>query len=307
MNHGGEAAEQIVRMSLNGTEVALKLAGAGAKNLAVLLYAILKDQKQTSGKIRLESLIRSGKELKVFSVSEADLQTFSEEAKRYGILYAAIRNPSGSTDGLVDVMVKAEDASRINRIVERFKLATVDTASIKSDIEQARAEKDGEKTAPEKEQPQKPDSDQLLNDLLGEEPQEVTGEALEMPHPAPSESRGARGGTGPAREVRRSDTHRVARPVTSEEVTRTMKSPLSETTSRSSEMRERGTTDRAEKPSVRGELNEIRSARKEKEAAQKSEPAREEKPKSTSQKPPQHQQHHNMPTPKKSKGAMNRE
>ena len=36
MNTGGEAAEQIVRMSLEGFEVAAKITGAGAKNIAVL-------------------------------------------------------------------------------------------------------------------------------------------------------------------------------------------------------------------------------------------------------------------------------
>lgn len=38
-------------------------------------------------------------------------------------------------------MVRAEDASKINRIVERFKLATVDTASIKQEIANTRSEK----------------------------------------------------------------------------------------------------------------------------------------------------------------------
>ena len=42
MNTGGEAAEQIVRMSLEGFEVAARITGAGAKNIAILLYSILK-------------------------------------------------------------------------------------------------------------------------------------------------------------------------------------------------------------------------------------------------------------------------
>ena len=42
MNTGGEAAEQIVRMSLEGFEVAAKITGAGAKNIAILLYNLLK-------------------------------------------------------------------------------------------------------------------------------------------------------------------------------------------------------------------------------------------------------------------------
>ena len=43
MNTSGEAAEQIVRMSLEGFEVAARITAAGAKNIVVLLYSILKD------------------------------------------------------------------------------------------------------------------------------------------------------------------------------------------------------------------------------------------------------------------------
>ena len=43
----GEAAEQVVRMTLNGVEVAAKISGKAAERLAVLLYAVLKDQKKT--------------------------------------------------------------------------------------------------------------------------------------------------------------------------------------------------------------------------------------------------------------------
>lgn len=121
MNTSGEAADQVVRMSLEVGEAALKISGAGAKQLAVLLYAILKEQKKTRGRARLETLVRSGRPLTVFSVKESDLRKFVQEAKRYGILYCAVRNPRGSSDGMVDIMVKEEDAPRINRIVERFK------------------------------------------------------------------------------------------------------------------------------------------------------------------------------------------
>ena len=87
MNTGGEAAEQIVRMSLEGFEVAAKITGAGAKNIAILLYSILKEEKKTKGKARLTSMLRSGKELKVFTVKSGDLKKFTQEAKKYGVLY----------------------------------------------------------------------------------------------------------------------------------------------------------------------------------------------------------------------------
>ena len=58
---------------------------------------------------------------------------FVAEAKRYGVLYCAVRNPKGSSDGLVDVIVKEEDAPRINRIVDRFQFASVTDAARASD------------------------------------------------------------------------------------------------------------------------------------------------------------------------------
>ena len=129
-------------MSLEVGEAALKITGAGAKQLAVILYAVLKEQKKTKGRARLETLVRSGKPLTVYSVKESDLKQFVTEAKRYGILYCAVRNPKGSIDGMVDVVVKEEDAPRINRIVERFKFASVtEAAQIKTEIEKSREEK----------------------------------------------------------------------------------------------------------------------------------------------------------------------
>ena len=52
MNPGGDAAEQVVRLSLEGVEVAAKISGNGAKNIALLLYATLKQEQKTKGKGR---------------------------------------------------------------------------------------------------------------------------------------------------------------------------------------------------------------------------------------------------------------
>ena len=99
MNTSGEAADQVVRMSLEVGEAALKISGTGAKHLAVMLYAVLKEKKKTKGRVRLETLVKSGRPLTVFSVKESDLKQFVQEAKRYGVLYCAVRNPKGSSDG----------------------------------------------------------------------------------------------------------------------------------------------------------------------------------------------------------------
>ena len=140
MNYSGEAAEQVVRMSLNGVEVAAKISGKAAERLAVLLYAVLREQKKTRGKIRLTNMLKNGKELKVFAVRDNELQKFCEEAKKYGVLYCVLKD-NKAEDGLTDIMVRAEDAGKINRIFERFGLATVDMASVKTEIQQSRKDK----------------------------------------------------------------------------------------------------------------------------------------------------------------------
>ena len=37
MSYSGEAADQVVRLSLNGVEVAAKLSGSAAKQLAIMI------------------------------------------------------------------------------------------------------------------------------------------------------------------------------------------------------------------------------------------------------------------------------
>ena len=173
MNTAGDAAEQIVKMSLNGVEVAAKITGAGAKELAMMIYAILKDQKKTKGKTRLTNMLRSEKPLKVFAVKDSELQLFCKEAKKYGVLYCVLKDKDAN-DGLTDIMVRAEDASKINRIFERFKLATVDVGEVRSEIErqrqeQAQQKKDGEIPTPERTQTEER-TDAFLDQLMAKPP-----------------------------------------------------------------------------------------------------------------------------------------
>ena len=166
MNTGGEAADQVIRMSLNGAEVALKVTGVAAKEVATMLYAILKDNKRSKGRTRLENLIKTGRPLTIFTVKADDYEQFKKEAKRYGILYCAVRNTKINEDGMVDIMVKQEDASRIDRIVERFKFADVShSAQIKSDIEKSRNAKK-QKTQPEQDKPQKSENEKVMEEVF---------------------------------------------------------------------------------------------------------------------------------------------
>ena len=229
MNTGGEAAEQIVRMSLEGFEVAAKITGAGAKNIAILLYSILKEEKKTKGKARLTSMLRSGKELKVFTVKSGDLKKFTQEAKKYGVLYCVLTDRKNKDPNAeVDVIARAEDASKISRIVERFNLASVDTASIVTEAEKSKDAKDGQ-PEPDIGVQEKAEKDKLLDELMGKPVQK------EENAPNPS-------------------------------VAKTEKSPQFEPTSEQPKKSAEGATMTKEKPSVREELRKIKESRKEQKA-----------------------------------------
>ena len=95
MNTGGESAELLMKMMLNGSEVLIRLTGSGAKNVAVLLYSVLREQNKTKGSERLSNMLRSGKKLRVYTFQEKDLPKFKEVAKQYGILYTVLKDFQG--------------------------------------------------------------------------------------------------------------------------------------------------------------------------------------------------------------------
>lgn len=173
MNTSGDAAEQIVRISLEGFEVTAKIAGSGAKDLAALLVAIMRDKHKTAGKTSLANMLKSGKELKVFSVRKEEFKKFVEEAKRYGVLYSALINKRDkSSDGVIDIMVRAEDAAKINRIVERFDLSSYDEATIRSEIQKTKEMKSKDKGVKNKSQQERA-KDEKVNEPIKKEEQSL--------------------------------------------------------------------------------------------------------------------------------------
>ena len=164
MNASAEAADQIVRMSLNGVEVAAKITGKGAEHLAMLIYSILKDQTKTKGKTRLTNMLRSGKELKIFQVNDKDLLKFCSAAKKYGVLYSVLKDKN-KTDGKTEIMVRAEDSAKVAHIYERFDIATVDIASVEETIENDR-KNNATQPEPERVGKEKTDEEKLVDEIL---------------------------------------------------------------------------------------------------------------------------------------------
>jgi len=279
MTNSGDAAEQIVRMSLEGVEVVAKITGTAAKEIATFLVAALKsDSKKLKlkGKARMTSMLKSGKPLEIFSVKESDLQKFMQGAKQYGIVYCVLRNKKHDKDGMCDILVKADDAPKISRVIERFKFAKVDKAKIESEIVKTKAEKaqDGQPLAgTEQAAPDKNDTEKLLDDLLGTTEGKTAPAAPETVKAEPDKTA--------AKEAQAHKNPAAAK----------TENPLpSEPTSESKSKSARGTSS---KPSVKEEIREITAAQKSKQEAdvpKRDEKAVSDKPKTnapTTHKQPQ--------------------
>jgi hypothetical protein len=182
MNATEQAVDSLTRITLQGTEFVLRLSGAGAKNLIAFLAAVAADQKKTRGKMRLAALLKSGKPLKVFQIDTGDLKAFSEEAKRYGVLYTVIKDKDSKPGDKIDVMATADDAAKISRIVDRLAYGTVDVADVVANIERGR--EGGEPEAPA--QGDNEAAQELVGDLLGKPQDRADGE-----HAGPTQAQAA--------------------------------------------------------------------------------------------------------------------
>lgn len=166
--YSGETADQAVKMTLQGIEIAaniaIKLGDSTAKSLAATLYAIITDKKKIKGKTRLDNLLKSNKELKVFAIRHEDLKVFCEEAKRYGVLYCVLKEKN-KTSGICEIMVRAEDASKISRIIDKCELASIDTKAIKEAIKAQNELKNIQTLSDE-------EYNKVMNEVLGERPKQ---------------------------------------------------------------------------------------------------------------------------------------
>lgn len=144
MSQGSDAAEQMVKETMIISETAAKLAGLGAKNLAVLLTLYLREEHQLKGETNLKKLLKEGKEIRVFCLDKDNLAEFKQHAKDYGIIYSALKQKNDDSR-IIDVLVKAEDTPRVNRILEKMNYPLPgeekDEPQIKKSVSAARSEK----------------------------------------------------------------------------------------------------------------------------------------------------------------------
>ena len=280
-----QAIDQTMRIALTGVEYTLRMSGTATKNLAAGLWSVASTRQQTRGKARLESLLKSGKELKVFNVTTSELAAFAREAKRYGVLYAVIKGSEGGPDELVDILVKAEDAAKINRIVERLEYGKYDEAEVVVEAERELAGRDEGRDAADR-SVQAKDTDELLKELVGGGGKEATKPnptAAKTAGPAPSEPSSDKDGHPKEATSAERDAPDAAASVTDKAASATGRDvPATdrEGTARSKTREGRGFDDGRTRPSVKAKIEQKRTERAERRERQpaKSAPAKHQAP-----------------------------
>ena len=123
MNLGGDAQirlSDILWRVLITAFVNTRSSGTLAKNLAVFFAAVLKDQKKTYGKTRMVRMLKENRPLKFFTVPSDRLKEFAKEGKKRGLLYVVIRDRKNPSQ--CEIMVFADDAAKVNRVMDKMNL-----------------------------------------------------------------------------------------------------------------------------------------------------------------------------------------
>lgn len=122
MMNGGEAADQMVSYAFKGGEVVLRLSGDAAKHLAIYLANLLKQGGPSKGRTTLRRMIADGSPLKVQRIRVDEIPRFNEMAKKYGVMFVAVKDKR-QQGGVCDIMFRADDAARVNRIFEKLAIS----------------------------------------------------------------------------------------------------------------------------------------------------------------------------------------
>ena len=117
---GGEAADQLVRMILSGSEVAIRLSGSAAKNALALSMALAKQNKQLSGKVNMARMLRQTRDLRLFPMTPEQYKEFQRQARKQKLLFSDIKDKDDK-GRLIDVVMPVTELDRANLIFERIR------------------------------------------------------------------------------------------------------------------------------------------------------------------------------------------
>ena len=119
MDVSAEAADVVVRESLQATEAAAKLTLEGMKNVAALLLAIAKQDMKVVGQTTAKRLARDPAPAVVIPIKAEDKAKFQKLAKEFGVLYFFAQK-KGNDNGMLNVVSNENYAALLNAIMQQL-------------------------------------------------------------------------------------------------------------------------------------------------------------------------------------------
>lgn len=119
MDVSAEAADVVVRESLQATEAAAKLTLEGMKNVAALLLAIAKQDMKVVGETTAKRLAKDSAPAVVIPIKAEDRAKFQKLAKEFGVLYF-IAQKRGNNSGILNVVSNQNYAAQLNAVMEQM-------------------------------------------------------------------------------------------------------------------------------------------------------------------------------------------
>ena len=168
MDVSAEAADVVVRESLQATEAAAKLTLEGVKNVAALLLAIAKQDMKVVGQTTAKRLARDPAPAVVIPIKAEDKAKFQKLAKEFGVLYFFAQK-KGNDNGMLNVVSNENYAALLNAIMQQLGYP----------IPQKEQEEDAQKKAKSR-APQKKSSQERGSGL---KPSQTTAAAVEQDSP----------------------------------------------------------------------------------------------------------------------------
>ena len=166
MDVSAEAADVVVRESLQATEAAAKLTLEGMKNVAALLLAIAKQDMKVVGETTAKRLAKDSAPAVVIPIKAEDRAKFQKLAKEFGVLYF-IAQKKGNNTGILNVVSNQNYAAQLNAVMEQMGYP----------IPQKEQEEDTQKKAKSR-APQKKSSPERGNGL---NPSQTAAESVDSP------------------------------------------------------------------------------------------------------------------------------
>ena len=117
MDVGGAAADVVVKEGVELTGEALKLAGAGIKNVAALLMAIRHEHYKLVGKTNAKTLAKDPSPAVVAPLRVEDKKKFQKLARSFGLLYFIPRK-KGDISPVLNVVSNEANAAKLNAVFQ---------------------------------------------------------------------------------------------------------------------------------------------------------------------------------------------